>query len=61
MYIHEMREAISKARRTLDSADAVAASIGYILENRLRQLSHSTLAKIKKELKNYNSHTGEWK
>lgn len=63
MYTHEMREVINQARQTIEAADNVANDIAYILKNRLRsgRVSASTLIALKKELANFNMHTGRWK
>ena len=61
MDLWEMRKQISAARNTLDNADRVAESIAYLLEGRLRQVNNSTLASLKRELKDFNAHTYTWK
>jgi hypothetical protein len=61
MSLHEMRNEISEARRTLENADEVAQQIAYVLEGRLRQVNGSALASLKKELKDFNANTWTWK
>ena len=61
MDIYEMRRQISAARNTLENADQVAGSIAILLPGRLRHCSSTVLEKLKKELKDYNIHTGQWK
>jgi len=51
----EMRRAINNA------ADNAANSIVDLLDGRLRQVSPYRLAKIKKQLRDFNMHTKEWK
>lgn len=61
MGLYDMRREISTARQTLKNADQVADSIAYLLKGRLKHVNQWTLANLKKELKNFNSHTGKWK
>lgn len=61
MDIWQMRREINEAGQVLKNADEVANSIANILPGRLRHVSSYTLAKLKKELKDYNAHTGQWK
>lgn len=63
MYTYEMKNIIHDAETTLRAADNCADDIAYILKNRLKSgnVRHSTLCALKKELENYNMHTGRWK
>jgi len=63
MMTHEMKEAVREAEQTLRAADNVADSIAYLLKHRLRSggVSCSALTALKKELANFNMHTGCWK
>ena len=61
MDLYDMRREINEARQTLNNADEVACQIGYVLEDRLRQLPIGTLQKMKKELHNFDARTGVWK
>ena len=61
MSLYDMRKEISAARRTLENADEVAQQLAYLLEGRLRHVDQWTLASLKKELKDFNAHTGTWK
>lgn len=63
MMTHEMKKAIDEAAQTMRAADNCANDIAYLLRNRLRSgnVYHSTLCALKKELENYNMHTGRWK
>lgn len=56
-----MRDAVQEANATMRAADMMAKKIGYLIIGRLRKLDDHTLCSLKKELKNYNMHTGEWK
>lgn len=57
----EMEKSISEANYVLKYADKVAAQIGRLLIGRLKHCSNHTLKALKKELRDYNMHTGEWK
>lgn len=61
MDLYDMRREISAARRTLENADEVAQQLAYLLEGRLRHVNQRTLANLKKELRDFNAHTGTWK
>ncbi len=57
----EMKRTINEARSTLENANKVAREIAPLLRGRLRYCNHSDLAALKKELRDYNIHTGAWK
>lgn len=57
----EMREAITDAEETLRAANSVAARMANLLIGRLRNASTSTLRKLKRELRDFDSTTGAWK
>ena len=57
----EMRRAINQAREINNAADNAANSIVDLLDGRLRHVSPYRLAKIKKQLRDFNMHTKEWK
>ena len=61
MELWEMRREINAAKQTIRNADEIADSIASILPGRLRHVSCGTLEKIKKELRDFNAHTGQWK
>lgn len=61
MDLWEMRRQISSARQTLDNTDAIAESISHILSGRLRQIPKYIAANLKRELKDFNTHTNKWK
>ena len=65
---HEIHSAIQEAEHTQRAADQNAGEMARMLVGRLRAVnSHNLysncqiLRKLKKELKDFNSHTGEWK
>ncbi|TKA90363.1 hypothetical protein [Halopseudomonas bauzanensis] len=59
----QMSEAVEQAHDTIRRADAVAGKMARILKGRLRtaNVSNDVLRSLKKELKDFNMHTGEWK
>jgi len=60
MTYDEAIEAINDAKRTLNKADELVKNLGHLMPGRLKLMSYSTLKKLKKELKNFNMHTGQW-
>lgn len=61
MDIWEMRRQINEARDVLRNADEVAGQIAGLLPGRLRHVQTWVLQDLKRELKDFNAHTGEWK
>ena len=61
MDLWEIRREINRAKSTIRNADDVASDIASILPGRLRHVSLHTLTKLKKELRDFNAHTGTWK
>lgn len=66
MKYNEMRDAVEDARRTQKAFNEQIHSIGSLLCGNLRNVSRTyggkeTLAKLKKELTQFNANTGEWK
>lgn len=59
--IRDMRIAVDRAKYTLDNADDVASDLARLLQGRLRHVSPYILKKLKKELRDFNMHTGNWK
>lgn len=57
----DFRTAFSQARNTFNQADSVAADMGSMLVGRLHNCSRTTLESLKRELRDYNIHTGSWK
>jgi hypothetical protein len=60
MRTSDVRSAVEEAKATLRAADNVASDFAYLLQGRLRSVYSSYLRELKKELKNFNSRTGEW-
>ena len=48
-------------KRTLNNADEMTKDLAYLMVGRLRKVSTYTLAKLKKELEQFNAKTKEWK
>jgi len=62
MNIQELDQCVREARNTVSEASRSVRCIAYILEGKLQEatVSHSTLCALKRELANYNMHTGLW-
>lgn len=61
MLYQEMNAAIQDAEKTLRFADMAASSIAEMLVGRLRKVDTPYLDELKRELKNYNMQTGQWR
>ena len=57
----DMRAAEAHARTTMQAADKVANAMAAMLEGRLRHVHYWNLVELKKELRDFNSRTREWK
>lgn len=59
----DMNAAINDARSKISAADGVVSSMARMIAGRLRkaEVSRSVLTALKKELADYNMHTGKWK
>lgn len=57
----EMRAAVSQAETTLRAADSVADSMARLLRGRLKSVPGYVLSDLKRELRDFNIHTKEWK
>lgn len=58
----QMRQAMSEAREAYRAADHFSTQMADTLRGRLRKVtSPSALAALKRELKDFNAHTGKWK
>jgi hypothetical protein len=57
----EFSEAFSDAERTIRIADNAADRMASMLIGRLRKLDVYTLAKLKRELRNFNPQRRTWK
>lgn len=56
-----MREAMEEARRVNNAADAYANQMAEMLNGRLKCVSSHHLARLKRQLRDFNIHTGKWK
>ncbi len=56
-----MRQAVSEAQHTMSAVDSQANNLANMLEGRLRKVQPWVLARLKKELSQFNAHTGKWK
>jgi hypothetical protein len=63
MNYDDMEQAVRDAENTLRIADAVVSKIAYTIKGRLRRSNTAgwILADIKRELRDFNIHTGTWK
>ncbi len=63
MTFDEAKRAIDEACRTLRAANSQANEMASILSGRLKSsgVSAYTLDKLKRELRDFNLHTGQWK
>lgn len=57
----EMRAGMAEARSYMKAADQYANQMADMLKGRLRNCSAYHLAALKKELRDFNMHTGQWK
>lgn len=57
----EMEMAIQQAEEVKRAAKTHARRMARFLVGNLRDCNHSELVAFKKELKDYNIHTGKWK
>lgn len=58
----DMRRAVQEAEQTMRAADNVAGHMANILRGRLRQVSSGyVLADLKRELRDFDMTTKEWK
>ena len=61
MNFEDMIKAEQDAKNTLRLADNLVSKLGSLMINRLRKVDGYTLAKLKKELDNFDSRTKSWK
>lgn len=63
MGFDEMQQAVNQAKGTLSLADKFVAQMANMIAGRLRKggVWGSTLCALKRELADYNMHTGKWK
>lgn len=59
----QMREAVSEAKAAIKASDSYVQSMAEMIAGRLRQstTAGSTLALLKRELRDFNIHTQRWK
>lgn len=57
----EMKGAVRQAEATLRAADSVANDMASLLDGRLKNVSPWMLKRLKRQLRDFNIHTGEWK
>ncbi len=56
-----VQQAVNEAQATQNAVERHAYRMGQLLRGNLRHCSGSDLKALKKELRAYNIHTGEWK
>lgn len=56
-----LRSAICQARELDRAVGSHASTMANLLRGKLHHCHSSDLAALKRELKNYNMHTGKWK
>lgn len=62
MTLSDMERAIDEAKADLDRADMQATRMARMLLGRLRKVESTyALGRLKRELSQYNAHTGQWK
>jgi hypothetical protein len=63
MTYQELAMAVQDAKNTLEKADSCTGQLARMMAGRLRESNASayTLAKLKRELRDFNIHTGKWK
>ena len=57
----EMRAAFRTARQYCRASDEAANEAAELLQGRLRKVSSYKLRRLKRELRDFNAHTGRWK
>lgn len=57
----EMDAAIKEAERTISRAELYVNNMAKFLIRRLRKVNYWILCDLKRELKDFNAHTKEWK
>lgn len=63
MKFSEMQQAVADAKAELSRADCFVAQMAEIIAGRLRtgRVPQGVLRELKRELRDYNPHTGVWK
>lgn len=57
----ELRSAIAQAKELNRACDNSANSMALLLRGRLQHVDSWHLTALKRELRNFNMHTGKWK
>jgi hypothetical protein len=57
----EIRNALVVAKLANDASDEYASRMAQLIEGRLRKVSPHILKRLKRELRDHNIHTGQWK
>jgi hypothetical protein len=57
---NDMKTAVEEAQRTMSAVDSQVNFMARLLEGRLHSVNSSTLGRLKRELRDYNIHTGRW-
>ena len=63
MDYQESRQLLQSVRRDIDQADELIRCVANLLRGRLRSsnVNSTALRDLKRELRNFNMHTGTWK
>lgn len=61
MIFSEAREAFNDAKDTIESVDCIAFGMAQMLVGRLRKCGSAELAKLKRELRNFDMRTKTWR
>jgi hypothetical protein len=57
----DIRAALAATRATDEAVKGNARAMGDLLVGKLRHVSNDTAARMKRELADFNIHTGKWK
>lgn len=57
----QMRAAVRDVEMTMSAADTVACQLAPLLAGRLRNCHARDVARLKRELRDFNIHTGTWR
>lgn len=59
-YWDQMETTLDEARAIQNAADSHATRMARMLRGRLRHVNRYVLEDLKRELRNFNMHTGRW-
>lgn len=59
--LNQMKKAVSEAQQTLKAADSVAGTMARLLIGRLRFVPGWILCNLKRELRDFNMTTYQWR